>query len=144
MSKSKKEETASVWAKIVEQIGPLALMVLGLTFILDLLRRPLDVSSGISVVVVFVFVIMAFLLQRQRMEHSRKAREHASWVEGTRSLTEISASRGAERLTILKTYDSIIRLFERDSEDQQLTGRERAFYAQIVKRLKDMRDANLV
>jgi ABC-type anion transport system duplicated permease subunit len=136
--------------KIIQIGGPIAqLASIIVTASVINLNSYVVIAIGLGIVAVVMFVLLYRLREEDKRyitELKQKSEDAARrhWTETIQKpVIDWGQKEGAERMTRLTTYSTIISTFEKTvNEDTSLPDQERDVYRKIINRLKDMQSAS--
>ena len=136
---------------IKDYLGDLIASVVLLLWLIASEATEMQPSLALTGGLVIFVIVVIFLISRRYFEDKRvlaklKAQEEIEktriFYDSTRPLASESEKKSIERMAREKTYLAIISAFEATATEQTRSEEDRAIYAEVVKRLKDMQSAS--
>lgn len=143
----------STLEQIIERIGPYGLIAVCVTLAVNVLQKPLDSNTLVSIGILLVVISLSFLqdyfklkqfraLEELRMQTETELEKHRSWVEGVQQPTvDVTRQRGALRMAMTKAYLSIQTLLDEDIKSGILTEDQIEYTKTLKKRISDIEKA---
>lgn len=103
----------------------------------------LALGGGITIFAILtVFLVIRRYLDTKKelakLKENTAIEKHKVFYDSTRSLITVSEKQSIERNARSRTYQTLIRVFKESSENKNRSKKEKAVYAEVVNRLKDM------
>jgi hypothetical protein len=155
MTENDSAEKRKTLDRIIESVGPYGLIAICVGLVINVLQKPLDSNTWVSVIIICSIIGISFLQDRSRTKGAQSLEElrlqselemnkHISWIEGNRPLIETSSARGRESMAMTKAFLAIRNLIGDDLKSETLSEEVSSYCEELLDRIEDIERATMM
>ena len=135
--------------RIIESVGPYGLIAVCVGLAVNVLQKPLDSNTWVSVVIICSVIAISFFQDRSRMkqfhaleelrlQNEMEMEKHIRWIEGNRPLIESSSAQGRDRMAVSRAFLAVRSLIQEDIKSDTITDDITEYCEGLIKRLEEI------